>query len=182
MVLVCLAHLGVGGRVQPCWFCSRPPSDSGNINSSPSRKKRLRPWRPTSASTTLLDSSPGAETADNSTARLPNRRRQNRHGESCSAPCPRTRTWPRLPRKRLIRGSLTPLIHLSVWKPLPTSVKQLRRLGARFYFRYSESFESSGGIFGNGGNFCELPFSRLTVFSACLVPSCTAILCGGPSE
>jgi hypothetical protein len=50
------------------------------------------------------------------------------------------------------------------------------------YFKYSEFFFNSSGTGGNGGNSCEYPLNKLTVFSERLVPSWTAILCTWPSE
>src|SRR5215469_4005566 len=50
------------------------------------------------------------------------------------------------------------------------------------YFKYSESFNNSGGIFGNGGNSCEYPLNSAVVFSARLFPSWIAILWGFFSE
>ena len=50
------------------------------------------------------------------------------------------------------------------------------------YFKYSEFFFNSSGTGGNGGNSCEYPLNKLTVFSERLLPSWMAILCTWPSE
>src|SRR5580700_9792837 len=50
------------------------------------------------------------------------------------------------------------------------------------YFKYTESFFKSSGMGGKGGNSCENPLNSGAVISERSLPSCTAILCGLPTE
>src|SRR5580692_4488505 len=106
-------------------------------------------------------------------ARLWNAHAPNQSKDSCNA------SWPsalgcKVDSVAPCPRGLQPLNFIVI----PSKARNLLPLASRnCRSLYSNCFFTSAGTRGSGGKSCENPLNIATVFSARLVPSCTAILC-----